>query len=153
MATRSMIAYETGSDTVRAIYCHHDGYPSHNGRILLNHYDDIEKVEELIDLGNLSVLSKEIGEKQDFDQPTDRNWCLAYGRDRGETGIEFKTFFNEDELFAGIDAEYFYVMNDGVWLVSTGGEWKVLSDAIREEDEPGFKAPSVTRFIGMLESV
>ena len=131
MATRSMIAYETGSDTVRAIYCHHDGYPSHNGRILLNHYDDIEKVEQLIALGDLSLLGKEIGEKQDFDQPTDRNWCLAYGRDRGETRVESQLFLSLDSAELNYDGcDYFYYFDGHNWLWKRNGanDWNELTD-------------------------
>lgn len=153
MATRSAIGVMHGNKC-KAVYCHWDGYLDHNGRILLEHYDS-SKANHLVALGDISSLRNNVeipeGVEHSFDAPAEEI-TVFYGRDRGETGIEFKTFFNEDELFAGIDAEYFYVMYNGVWLVSTGGEWKVLRDAIREEDEPGYKAPSVTRFIGMLEA-
>ena len=48
MATRSKIAIEDQDGTVRSIYCHWDGYPSHHGPILLEHYTTQEKVESLI---------------------------------------------------------------------------------------------------------
>jgi hypothetical protein len=52
MATRSRIAIETldhrGEAIVKSIYCHNDGYPSDNGKILADNYQAREKVEALI---------------------------------------------------------------------------------------------------------
>ena len=84
MATRSAIGMKTPEGKIKAIYCHWDGYVDNNGRILLNDYTDTEKVKSLINLGDLSSLRSEIGEKQDFDNPQSENYCLAYHRDRGE---------------------------------------------------------------------
>jgi len=130
MATRSMIAFDDGDEIV-AIYCHHDGYLTHNGKILLNHYDDIEKVEELMDLGDLSVLGKEIGRKQEFDKPTDRNWCLAYGRDRGEKNTEARSFATLQEAIDDFDGcDYFYVFNGHGWLYRLGAGWTQLTEEL-----------------------
>ena len=143
MATRSAIGIMHG-DKVKAVYCHWDGYLSHNGRILQDHYDST-KANFLVALGDISSLKSEIGEKHPFshydvegmtrEQYYEQfgNMTTFYGRDRDETGVEFKTFFNDQELFAGVDAEYFYVMKDNVWYVSEGSEWKVLSEALAEE--------------------
>lgn len=142
MATRSAIGVMHG-DKCKAVYCHWDGYIDHNGRILLEHYDSA-KANNLVALGDISSLGSEIGEKHDFDVRFTKgaigeNWTKFYGRDRGETGTEFKVFHNDKELFAGIDAEYFYVMKDGVWYVSEGDEWEVLSEAIAKEEKIGYK--------------
>lgn len=142
MATRSAIGVMHG-DKCKAVYCHWDGYIDHNGRILLEHYDSA-KANNLVALGDISSLGSEIGEKHDFDVRFTKgaigeNWTKFYGRDRGETGTEFKVFHNDKELFAGIDAEYFYVMKDGVWYVSQGDEWEVLSEAIAKEETIGYK--------------
>ena len=72
------------------------------------------------------------GVEHSFDAPA-KDITVFYGRDRGETGTEFKVFHNDQELFAGIDAAYFYVMKDGVWYVSEGAEWKVLSEELAKE--------------------
>ena len=89
MATRSYIGKLNPDNTVSYIYCHYDGYPEHNGVILQEHYSTPFKVDQLLALGDLSVLAEEIGDKQDFNDYVNRNrnWCLAYGRDRGESGI------------------------------------------------------------------
>jgi len=139
MSTRSAIGVMHG-DKCKAIYCHSDGYLSYNGKVLLANYDSA-KANQLVAMGDMSALGKEIGEKIDFNDrmvyegDNIAKQCRFYGRDRGETGIEFKTFMNDQELFAGVDAEYFYVMKDGVWYVSEGAEWTLLSEALAKEME------------------
>lgn len=88
MSTQSMIVKEDNG-LFRCIYCNFDGYPDGVGKTLYEHYQDDAKINELIGLGNISVLGKEIGEKHPFDKHSSsfenyENWCLAYGRDRGE---------------------------------------------------------------------
>jgi hypothetical protein len=56
MGTRSRIGIELGNHTVVSVYCHWDGYPTGNGRILVEHYQDREKVMDLIDGGSMSSL-------------------------------------------------------------------------------------------------
>lgn len=129
MGTRSRIAIEDGeTGKVRSIYCHWDGYPEGVGKTLLEHYRDRAKVEELINLGSISVLGAEIGEKQDFDEPRDRekDWTLAYGRDRGETDVEAAESDDAEATYAiAADGweEYVYLYRQGVWFVTeVGGE-------------------------------
>jgi hypothetical protein len=117
MATRSYIGIRNSDDSVEYIYCHFDGYPSHNGAILTQHYTSLDKVKELIALGDLSILGAEIGEKHDFnDKNTSlfKNWCLAYGRDRGENNIsarsdKFKQVVTDDNV------DYVYVFDGDYW--------------------------------------
>jgi hypothetical protein len=56
MATRSTIGVRLPDGTIESIYCHWDGYPSHNGKRLKEHYRDIEKVLDLMEQGNISYL-------------------------------------------------------------------------------------------------
>jgi hypothetical protein len=67
MGTRSIIAKEYKDGTIKAIYCHWDGYPSHNGKVLVEHYTTSAKINKLIDLGDISSLREEIGVKHPFD--------------------------------------------------------------------------------------
>lgn len=92
MATRSRIIMRENDGSIISIYCHWDGYPANNGRILLDHYTDRDKVDELLGLGGISTLAPEIGEKHpfgkfeydgDWDKKWD-GWVTAYKRDRGE---------------------------------------------------------------------
>ena len=115
MATRSYIGVRNTDGSVDYIYCHFDGYPDHNGQILTEHYADMDRVNALLKLGDLSVLGKFIGEKQDFDKPRiSRNWCLTYGRDRGETNVSVKTS-DYKELINDQNVDYVYVFDGDYW--------------------------------------
>ena len=130
MGTRSSIAIKT-EDGIKAIYCHWDGYVDHNGKLLKEFYNTTDKVNELIALGDLSTLGSMIGQKHDFDSKygpepeldLTGNWCLAYGRDRGETGTEAQTF---ETIAEWVEAEaerwceYFYLFDGQDWIVSNG---------------------------------
>lgn len=45
MSTRSMICQKTEEGAYECVYCHGDGYPEHNGQILLEYYTDPEDVK------------------------------------------------------------------------------------------------------------
>ena len=130
MGTRSRIGVMHG-DNVKSVYCHWDGYLQHNGAILQEHYDSA-KANQLVALGDLSSLRPNIGEKHAFSQFELRaeevagfkllteNMCTFYGRDRGETGTEWKTHTNFVDFFAEVEGswcEWYYIMRDGVWYV------------------------------------
>jgi hypothetical protein len=84
MSTRSAIAIKYPDNTTKAIYCHWDGYISNQKPILLEHYTDVNKVQKLIELGDISSLAENIGTKHDFAEgPEDE--VTAYHRDRGDT--------------------------------------------------------------------
>ena len=129
MIIRSMIGVMHG-DKCKAIYCHWDGYLSHNGRILFNHYDS-EKANHLVSLGGITNLRETIGEKHPFSfigimsyydyQDLYGKMTTFYGRDRGETGVDFKTFDTYKEMVeygSDVGAEYYYIMKDGQWYYS-----------------------------------
>lgn len=155
MGTRSIIGIESQDGSIKAIYCHWDGYPTHNGAILAEHYTDREKVHQLMELGDLSSLAEEIGEKHDFDwnriefdgdfeaysKDPRYKMCLAYGRDRGEEGCEAQDYANRDELVSADRWEEFtYLLTmTGEWLGYCHYEgqraWRPLGEMIAEERE------------------
>lgn len=119
MGTRSRIGVMHG-DKCKSVYCHWDGYLSFNGQILQDHYDSA-RANHLVSLGDLSSLGKNIevpeGIEHSFDKPAE-NISVFYGRDRGESGAEFKvalTFEQFLEQCENCGAEYYYIMKDGVW--------------------------------------
>jgi len=139
MGTRSRIGIDTNG-TITSVYCHWDGYVAHNGAILQEHYD-LAKTEQLICLGDLSVLAKDIGEKhafgameaemsrEEYDALYD-NWCLFYGRDRGEKNTEFRTAKSFNQFLdqcEGCGAEYYYILKNGEWLVGDTYDHSPLS--------------------------
>lgn len=125
MGTRSRIARQNDDGTFTSIYCHWDGYPDHHGPILLDHYSSRAKSAKLMELGDLSSLGSGPGEKHDFDAASNRDWCTAYGRDRGEKGVEAETSSTLEELATltqNCGGEHLYVhMKDGTWMHAEGG--------------------------------
>ena len=113
MATRSYIGVRNTDASVDYIYCHFDGYPEHNGAILTEYYSNINRVNELLNLGDLSVLGQFIGEKMDFDKRI-QDTCLAYGRDRGESNVSKKNS-GYDELITNQNVDYVYIFDGDYW--------------------------------------
>ena len=60
MSTRSHIGIWNEDGSLDVIYCHWDGYPSYNGALLLHHYQDPEKIRELIALGDISSMAESV---------------------------------------------------------------------------------------------
>jgi hypothetical protein len=143
MSTRSNIGYKhpvTGK--YHYCYCHWDGYMSWNGRILRDNYKSLQKVKMLVNLGDISVLKKNVRppkkpmyedytkrvgnkrvyvpvEKHSFETP-DRNTVIAYHRDRGEPLNKPKV---SDEF--PVEQEWAYCFIDGRWFFKWGRmkEW------------------------------
>ena len=64
MATRSRIGIQLSDGSVLSAYHHWDGYPEWLGRILNTHYNTHEKVEELIDGGDMSTCWNDSNEPE-----------------------------------------------------------------------------------------
>lgn len=146
MATHSRIGIVNGDGSITSIYCHWDGHVDENGATLLRHYTSEEKVRALLALGDLSSLGKELGEKHDFsaDIYERPDWCLAYGRDRGEEGVEAVTV-DGLPLFTGLaresGAEYAYLFGPAKseWSVSEvfrekPFSWALLRDVLLKQE-------------------
>lgn len=136
MSTCSLIGFKPattlGTAPIQYIYCHFDGYPTGVGAVLNEHYTTPEKVKQLMELGNLSILAPEIGFKRNFDAPygdekamaihreNNKKYCLAYGRDRGEDNqgasliLKASAFFSEVDA-NGCDFGYLFDESTGEW--------------------------------------
>lgn len=119
MATRSRIGVEQSDGTIRSIYCHFDGYLDGVGQTLLDHYSDSEKLNQLLDLGDLSSLGPQLDGK-----------TVAYARDRGETDVDAQTSGSFEE-FLKLREEYTYLFSDGRWYTGSGRQ--LLTDAMEQE--------------------
>lgn len=84
MATRSFIGKLLKDGSITGIYCHHDGYPEGVGSVLQENYTDLGKLDQLLQLGSISTLGAEIGEKHNFSSRSP-GWTTAYHRDRGDS--------------------------------------------------------------------
>jgi len=148
MATRSVIAIKLENDLYKTVYCHHDGYLTHNGAMLLDHYNKKEKVEELLKLGDLSCLGPNINpnpaKPHSFElENRQDNVCVAYGRDRGESGTEAKVL-SLKEMFEESWIEFYYIFIDK-------NEWKFYDydkkniKDVKEELEKEYKKLGIKR--------
>lgn len=143
MATRSRIGIVNEDGTVSSIYCHWDGYPSNNGRILVEDYTDRDKVKSLIELGAISSLSKHVAPPPLFDTENENvkrgesvlkkfglvesnhtfynpmpGVTVAYHRDRGEDYIDPRVNKSLEDYFQDDNEEYGYLFTlEGEWLV------------------------------------
>lgn len=138
MATRSTIAVKHQDGTVSQIYCHYDGYLSCNGQLLAKHYNNQWAAELLVSGGDLSLL----GERVTPDPNAVHNFkvaqngvCVYYGRDRGETGVEPKTYASISEYFDEYSREeYNYLFNGEFWEVETWDrDVTSLTEALQQE--------------------
>lgn len=116
MATRSTISIKKSDGSFEQVYCHWDGYPSHNGFILLLYYQDIKKINKLFENGDISSLSPEVdipkGKNHSFENKIE-GVTVFYGRDRGDV-IDPPPKFKNEKTFAkdGNFQEYDYVFDE-----------------------------------------
>ena len=109
MATRSTIAIQENDLTIRAIYCHWDGYPEGVGATLAEYYNSKEQAEALINLGGFSSLHETLAETAEgaYNSESDKPRTFT-------DSIDWRENFNSGE-------EYFYIFNEGSgWSYSTG---------------------------------
>lgn len=141
MSTRSIIGVRKADGSIHTIYCHFDGYPSHQLPILA-HYPTQKDAEALVALGGLSVLGEEIGQKHEWAKhhllPEAAKWCCAYHRDRGEE-LKVKVFHPDEtdgvvtpadrEAMPGYWGEdYYYLFENGQWYFRTSEKgWQEAS--------------------------
>ena len=119
MSTRSFICKEEKDGKVVGVFCHWDGYPTHNGRILLQHYpyDEKEKVDTLINLGNLESLGETI--------ETTRTWHQEGTAWEDCKPTEWESL--EDcliDAMKNIGIEYVYIYKHSVFAREDCWEWR-----------------------------
>ncbi len=139
MSTRSEIGILNNDSTVTSIYCHWDGYPEYNGKILSLYYKSEEKARKLIKNGDLSSLAENINPNEnfnhDFERPQDYV-CVYYHRDRGEPWEQVKPRTYSDvikwvkEIKKGWQ-EYIYLFKNGNWFFTRTNKikWQKLKKA------------------------
>lgn len=128
MSTRSNIAIKRKDGTYEKIYCHSDGYLEYNGKILDLYYKNEEKINNLINLGDISLLGFRVNPDPSIIHSFDYNErqdgvTVAYGRDRNEDNVSKKTYDNEEKFlnsFKDTWCEYVYMYDEEnrEWLFS-----------------------------------
>ena len=107
MATRSFICRLLPDNSVTGVYCHYDGYPDGVGATLKEYYQNPQKVDELLALGDLSELN------------SDLETTVTYHRDRGEDLAPNRVYPSVIDAVAqspqDLGAEYVYVFGPQGW--------------------------------------
>lgn len=129
MSTRCYVGKLNKDGTVRAIYVHHDGYIKYVGAILKKHYNTEAKINELLDLGDMSTLgTKPVATWTDTFQ-YDEDKCYTY-RERGELNVDARTFNSVDEYLDRCQEDYTYLYKNGRWYVREWDDEELLPYAI-----------------------
>ena len=128
MATRSRIGIELPDGSILSVYHHWSGYPEWLGRILKTHYNTKEKVEQLIDGGDMSSCwTKDTWTRSMRTFESINNEEYGYGplyyKDRGEDcppryDISVKTYLETGEEYA-----YIYTLK-GEWVCYNRNEFE-----------------------------
>ena len=146
MATRSNIGILNEDGTITAIYCHWDGYPEGVGTTLVNHYQDEDKVRELLSLGSISILApivappnpngdidnekmRAIAER--FNPTPEHTWdeplagiTVAYHRDRGEPFDQISVA--SENVYNSGWVDYHYLFKNNQWYCGGRTVKKIL---------------------------
>ena len=109
MATRSRIGIELSDGSILSVYHHWDGYPTWLGRILNTHYTTREKVEDLIDGGDMSSAWTNCG----WNNETRPQGPMYYS----ERGEDCPPRLDKDmEEFFSVGEEFSYIFRNGNWF-------------------------------------
>jgi len=126
MGTRSNIAYEQPNGEVIVTYCHWDGYPTYNGQVLNDHYNNHKKAEEIANQGYLSSLRETVAlsieDRAHQDQPFVYSSIEAYINDIN-SDIEYAYIFTRGQWYCN---EYNIYISDKTELSNFEPLWSVL---------------------------
>jgi len=127
MGTRSRIGIQFSDNSVLSVYCHWDGYPSFNGKVLREFYNTKEKASELINGGNISSLHTNVG----WNNETLPETGPQYYTSRGESIEENAPTLHDSMMNFLEDGEEFgYVFANGEW---TCYDTKTWSDTYKQQ--------------------
>lgn len=127
MSTRSVKAiFDPKTEEAIMSYTHFDGYPDYMGKVLTEHYSDLERASLLISLGDASFVdpfidpkeagySEEEAKTHSFDTPL-KNVSVFYGRDRGEDGVDAITKKHTDPMHIFAFVKERYSWTEYLWL-------------------------------------
>jgi hypothetical protein len=117
MSTNSSISVKT-KDGIKTIYCHWDGDINYNGRMLYSFYNTQEKIESLIELGDISFLDKSSikPEGHSFNEPV-KGYTVSYGRDSNYSDTDYRCYDSIKEMLKNEKREYNYYFENDTWYL------------------------------------
>lgn len=118
MSTRSVIGIIRKDGSLECINCYRDGYLHGVGKVLSKHYSDQEKIEQLLELGDLYALKENTEPKENTNHTIinpDKYTTIAYVRDGKEMNTQSKVFDSIEEFqyeFNNSWCEYAYLFDE-----------------------------------------
>ena len=121
MGTRSLIGKQLSDGSILGVYCHYDGYPEFNGRVLRDNFNTADKVAALIDGGDMSCTWTNAG----WNMETLPECGPLHYTSRGESiennaprlDKDMEEFFNDGE-------EYSYIFRNGKSFAYDMHQWE-----------------------------
>lgn len=124
MSTRSRVGIKNKDGIIRSVYVHFDGYVAGVGKTLYESYRNADKIEQLINLGDMSSIDSEI-EK-----------CDPYTKRGEDLNIAEDTVKSFDRNWACCGEEFVYLYTDGRWMVNSiyKEKWESLDSLMKDEE-------------------
>ncbi len=128
MSTRSRIGRINQNGTVESVYCHSDGYPSHNGMMLTSYLNSQESADKIVGLGGLSSLGESIEQSRFYV----RDYKEELADNAAEKHESLSAFLKE--VSEDIFIEFTYLWDGEKWCAWNGaGRELDLKTAIEED--------------------
>lgn len=126
MGTSAMIGKIMADGSVKATYCHYDGYVSYMGRLLSQSYNTPKLAETVAETGYLSSLTEDLESSKE--RSVHKNPPVEYNK--------AETFLKCGDCRDG--ANYLYLFDGQDWLVSStqfrGRDrfWTLVTDVLKK---------------------
>lgn len=105
MSTRCLIGIEYPNNEYKYIYCHWDGYPEGVGSDLITYYNDITKINQLLDKGDISSLERTLEETEPLSEGQVARIC------------SMNKIPNQWQ-------DYIYMFKNNKWICKEAGNWE-----------------------------
>lgn len=112
MSTRSFIGMvDEESHSYKAVLCQYDGFPDHHYPILSQYYNTTEKVRELIEMGNIRMLSETLDDSVFYQRD-----LQEYHDPRKHGFMEFASYDELNTKARESFSDYFYYWDGDKWF-------------------------------------
>ena len=135
MSTPNLIGKQNTDGSISYIYCHHDGCPEHNGKILKEHYTNPKIIDQLLKLGDMSCLGSKPIPAKSFDDFAEET-CIPYSiRDEWTPAGHANNEAEYLDAFGESACDFCYLFKDGQWFYIYAYDqkedgWKPVSEEV-----------------------
>ncbi len=136
MSTNAYIYIKRDENSYEGIYCHYDGYISGVGATLYKFYDDVGKINQLINLGDISSLDKECSNIPKYETFSDfgrgiriPGYTFAYHRDAKEPKRK-SSYLTLEEIKKSNTYSYIWNNNTQSWFFVYGEKISTLKEEL-----------------------